>query len=63
MVTLNQSIEIKQNYITLILTVLLFISKLKIFTKTLLMMLKDGSINLTMMGKMKDRFPWVKIQK
>ena len=34
MVTLNQSIEIEQNYVTLILTVLLFILKLKIFMKT-----------------------------
>ena len=32
----------RAKYVTLILTVLLIILKLKIFTKTLLMMLKDG---------------------
>ena len=44
--------ETEQNYVMLILAVLLFISKLKIFTKTLLMMLKNGSI----LKMMKDDF-------
>ena len=35
---------------------LLFILKMKIFTKTLLMMLKDGSIHLAMMRMMNDHF-------
>ena len=50
------SMEIEQNYVTLILTVSLFILKLKIFTKSLLMMLKNDLIHLTMMTMMKDRF-------
>ena len=37
-------------------TVLLFVLKLKIFIKTLLMMLKDGSIHLTVMKMIKDHF-------
>ena len=56
MITLNQNMEIEQNYVTLTLTVFLFILKLKIFTKTLLVMLKDDSIHLTMMKIMKDHF-------
>ena len=56
MITLNRSMEIEQNYVTLILTVLLFLLKLKIFTKKLLMMLKDGLTHLTMMRIMKDHF-------
>ena len=50
------SMEIEQNYVTLILTVSLFILKLKIFTKSLLMMLKNDLIHLTMITMMKDRF-------
>ena len=50
------NIETEQNYATLILTVLLYILKLKIFTKTLLMMLKYGLIHLTIMRMMKDCF-------
>ena len=42
MITLNQNIKTEQNCVTRILTALLFILKLKIFIKTLLMMLKDG---------------------
>ena len=56
MVTLNQSMKIEKNYVTLMLTVLLFILKLKIFMKILLMMLKDGLIHLTMIKMMKDHF-------
>ena len=46
----------KQNYVTLILTALLFILWLKILTKTLLMMLRDDLIHLTMMRMMIDSF-------
>ena len=46
----------KKKYVTLILTALLFILKLKIFTKTLLMMLKNGLTHLTMKKFLKDRF-------
>ena len=56
MVTLNQNIKTKQNYVTPILTALLFILKLKIFMKTLLMMLKNGLTHLTMMKMTKDHF-------
>ena len=52
----NQRMKIKQNYVTLILTVVLFILKLKIFTKTLLVMLNDGLIHLTMTKIIKDHF-------
>ena len=38
------------------LTALLFILKLKIFIKTLLMMLKNGLTHITMMKMIKDRF-------
>ena len=41
MIILNQSIKTKKNYVTLILTALLFILKLTIFTKILLMILKN----------------------
>ena len=40
MITLNQNIKTEQNCVTRILTALLFILKLKIFIKTLLMTLK-----------------------
>ena len=56
MITLNQSIKIKQSYVTWILTALLFILKLKIFMKTLLMVLKNVFTHLTMMRMIKDRF-------
>ena len=46
MISLNRNIKTKQNYVTRILTALLFILKLKIFTKTLLMMLKNGLAHL-----------------
>ena len=55
-ITLNQSMRTEQNYVTWILIALLFILKLKIFTKILLMMLKDSLIHLTMMKMMKDHF-------
>ena len=59
-ITLNQNIKTKQNYVTWILTALLFILKLNIFTKTLLMMLKNGLIHLTMMKMIEDRSQKVK---
>ena len=49
MIMLNQSIKTMQNYLTWIMTALLFILKLMIFTKTLLMMLKNGLTHLTIM--------------
>ena len=56
MITLNQSIKTEQNYVTWILTALLFILKLKDFKKTLLMMLKNGLINQTTAKLIIDRF-------
>ena len=47
MITLNQSTKTKQNYAIWIQTDLLFILKLKIFMKTLLMMLKNGLTHQT----------------
>ena len=63
MIILSLNMEIKQDYATWILIALLFILKLKIFTKTLLMMLKDGLIHLTMMKKIKDHFQQEKTKK
>ena len=56
MITLNQNIKTEQNYVTWILTALLFILKLKDFKKTLLMMLKNGLINQTTAKMIIDRF-------
>ena len=56
MTTLNQSTKIMQNYVTWILTALLFILKLKIFMKALLVMLEDDLIHLTMKKMLKYRF-------
>ena len=56
MITLNQNIKTEQNYVTWILTALLFILKLKDFKKTLLMMLKNGLINQTTAKLIIDRF-------
>ena len=56
MITLNQNMEIEQNYATRTLTALLFILSLKIFTKALLMMLRNGLTHLTIMKMIKDRF-------
>ena len=55
-ITLNQSMRTEQNYVTWILIALLFILKLKIFTKILLMMLKNGLTHLTMMRMIKGCF-------
>ena len=55
--------EKKQDYATWILIALLFILKLKIFIKTLLMMLMKSLININIMEKMKGHFQLVKINK
>ena len=60
MITLNRNIKTKQNYITQILTALLFILKLTIFRKKLLIMFKNGLTHLTMMKVIKDRSEQVK---
>ena len=60
---INRNIKTKQNYVTQILTALLFIVKLKIFTKTLLMMLKNGLTHVTMVNVIKDRFQYLKTKK
>ena len=56
MITLNQSTKTKQNYVTRIPTGLSFISKLKIFVKTLLMILKTGLIHQTTAKMIIERF-------
>ena len=45
MIILTQNIKTMQNYVTRILTALLFLLKLKIFTKTLEMKLKNYLIH------------------
>ena len=50
MISLNQNTKTKQNYATWILTASLFILKLKIFMKTLLMILKNSLTHLTMIS-------------
>ena len=54
-ITLNQSIKTEQNYVTWILTALLFILKLKIFMKTLLRMLKNDLTHQTTAKMIIDR--------
>ena len=56
MITLSLSIVIKQDYVIWILTALLLILKLKIFTKTLLVMLKDDLIHRIMIKTITDLF-------
>ena len=56
MITLKQNIKTEQNCVTRILTALLFILKLKIFIKTLPVMLKNGLTHLTMKKMTKDHF-------
>ena len=63
MITLNQNIKAMQNYVKQILTGLLFILKLKIFTKTLPMMLKNGLTHLTMKMMIKDHFQQARTKK
>ena len=59
MITLNQITKAKLNYATWILIALLLIFLLKIFLKTLKMMLKDGLTHLTMIRMTKDHFQWI----
>ena len=54
MITLKQSTKTKQNYAMWIQTALLFILELKIFMKTLLMMLKNGLTHQTTVKMIKD---------
>ena len=56
MITLNQSAQTKQNYATWILIALLFILKLKVFVKTLLVMLKNCLTHLTEKKMIKEHF-------
>ena len=56
MFTSNQNIKTKQNYVTWILTALLFILKLKIFMKILLMVLKNGLTYQTIVKMTIERF-------
>ena len=56
MIKLTQSIEIEQNFATQILIALLFTLKLNIFLKIFLMMLRNGSILLTMIKMIKGLF-------
>ena len=55
-ITLDQSIEARQNHAIQILTALLFTLKPKIFLKIFLMMLRDGLIHLIIMKMIKDLF-------
>ena len=64
MITLNQSIEMKQNYVTDMDTDSFAIYiKTEIFIKTLLMMLKNGLIHLLSIKMIKDFFQQVKTKK
>ena len=63
MITLNQNIKTEQNYVTWILTALLFILKLKIVRKKFLMMSKNGLTHLIMMKMTKDCFLLVSTKK
>ena len=53
-VTLNQNIKTMQNYVTWILTSVLFILKLEVFIKIMLMMLKNSLTHQIM--KLTDHF-------
>ena len=63
MITLNQNMKTEQNYVTWILTALLFKLKLKIFIKTLLMILENCLTHLTIMEMIRDRFQQIVIKK
>ena len=56
MTMLKRNMETEQKYVTQILIALYPKLKLKISLKTLLMMLKDGLIHLTMIKMIKDLF-------
>ena len=59
MIMLNQNIKTMLSYATWIQIVLLFILKLKIFTKVLQMMLKNGFTHETIVKMVKDHFQMV----
>ena len=64
MITLNQSIEMEQNYVTDMDTDSFAIYiKTEIFIKTLLMMLKNGLIHLLSIKMIKDFFQQIKTKK
>ena len=63
MIKLTQSIEIEQNFATQILIALLFTLKLNNFLKIFLMMLRNGSIRLTMIKMIIDLFWQARIKK
>ena len=63
MITLNQNMKTEQNYVTWILTALLFNLKLQIFIKTLLMILENCLTHLTIMEMIRDRFQQIVIKK
>ena len=56
MTILDKSMETEQNFVTQILTTLLFTLKPKIFLKIFSMMLRDVLIHLTMIKMIKDCF-------
>ena len=53
---IKPNMETEQNYVTWILIAFLFILKLKIFIRILLMMLKDGLIHLSSMKMIKNLY-------
>ena len=57
---INLKYQNQVKFVTQILAALLVILKLKIFTETLVMMLKNGLTHLTMMKVIKDRLQYVK---
>ena len=63
MITLNQSTKTKQNYAFWIHTSFLFILNLKLFMKTLLVMLKNGLTHETAVKMIKGRFQLAKARK
>ena len=62
-IILNQNNKKKQSYVIRILKVLLFILKLKILTKILLIMLKNSLTYLATKKMIKDPFQKVKTRK
>ena len=62
-VMFNQSMKTNQNHVIWILIALLFTLKLKIFVKTLLMVLKNDLTHLPMIKMIKDHLQLVKTKK
>ena len=63
MILLNKGTKTALNYATWILTPFLFILNMNMFTKALVMMLKNGLAHLTMMKMMQDPFQQVRTRK